>query len=160
MVENIFTIKAEDLNRLGPEEAVFAFGELLWSEARRLSIPLNKISISRRVSVPDGGVDASVRDVQTDEGIIKSGYTTYQIKSGENFDPWTTSDINKEFFGTAQPSNENLAPSIKSCLEKNGTYILACFKKDINAEQLNKANACISAALLKADFSSPKFEVW
>ena len=35
-MDNIFSIKNEDLARLSPQEAVEFFRELLWAEARRI----------------------------------------------------------------------------------------------------------------------------
>ena len=80
----IFTVTDEDLDGLDPNTAIDFFQKLLWAEARRLGIEISKINISRSVNVPDGGVDATVEDVQFAEGqgLIKQGKTSYQIKAG------------------------------------------------------------------------------
>lgn len=61
--ETIFTVKNEDLGRLGSETAFEFFQKLLWAETRRLGIEISKINVSRRVNVPDGGVNTTVDNV-------------------------------------------------------------------------------------------------
>lgn len=79
MPDTIFTAREEDLARLIPGEAVGFFRNLLWAEGRRVGIPLDKIHVSHRIDVPDGGIDAEVADtVNTgDSGIISVGCTGY-----------------------------------------------------------------------------------
>ena len=126
--ETIFTVRNEDLTRLNQNTAVEFFQKLLWAEARSLGIEISKINVSRWVNVPDGGVDATVDDVQseTGQGIIKQGKTSYQIKSGVSFEPWQKSVIKKELFGTKTPDLPNLGESIRACLDADGTYVLVC----------------------------------
>src|SRR6266705_740320 len=83
-METIFTVKNTDLEMLTALEAVYFFRELLWAEAFALGIPKNCISVSSEITTPDGGIDAEVRDVQISggQGIIKQGFTCYQIKIG------------------------------------------------------------------------------
>ena len=63
--DNIFTVKNEDFDRLTQNTAVEFFQRLLWAEARRLGIEIS-INASDRVNVPDGGVDATVDQVQSE----------------------------------------------------------------------------------------------
>ena len=83
----IFTVTNNDLDRLDERTAVDFFQRLLWAEARRIGIEISKINVSSRINVPDGGVDATVDEVQitAESGIIKPGKTSYQIKSGAKF---------------------------------------------------------------------------
>ena len=99
--ENIFTVRNDDLGRLGSTEAVQFFRELLGAEARRLGIEISKIYVPIQTDVPDGGVDAVVIENGTSaaSGLIKTGQTSYQIKSGQSFSPWQKSEIRKELFG-------------------------------------------------------------
>ena len=101
----IFTVTNDDLGRLDEHTAVDFFQRLLWAEARRIGIEISKINVSSRINVPDGGVDATVDEVQiaTGSGIIKPGRTSYQIKSGKDFRPWQESEIRKELFGAKEP---------------------------------------------------------
>lgn len=91
-MNNIFTVNNEDLQKFNPQQAVEVFRDLLWAEARRLGIPLNKIRISSRINVRDGGVDAAVEPDETlqspvPDGLVKIGRTVYQIKASDAFRP-------------------------------------------------------------------------
>ena len=102
----IFTVRNDDLGRLDERTAVDFFQKLLWAEARRIGIEISKINVSSRIHVSDGGVDATVDEVQiaTGCGIIKPGKTSYQIKAGAAFKPWRKkSVIKKELFGAKEP---------------------------------------------------------
>ena len=108
-LETIFTVKNEHLDLLNERTAVDFFQKLLWAEARRIGIEVSKINVSRRINVPDGGVDATVDDVQiaAGNGIIKPGKTSYQIKAGKRFNPLQESAIKKELL-----NNQNLKEEI------------------------------------------------
>lgn len=138
----IFTVQNEDLERLGPEEAVDSIRELLWAEARRIGLPTTSVNISTWVDVPDGGIDASVEaDTSTLKGsFIEPGRNGYQIKASAAFQPWNQSHISKELFGQkGTPKKENLGRSVAKCLDDNGTYILVCTKADLPDAQQQKA---------------------
>ncbi len=161
-METIFTVKNENLERLGPQEAVDFFGELLWAEARRIGIEISKIHISSRINVPDGGVDALVeeKNISTQSDLIKTGHTSYQIKAGATFKPWQNGEIKKELFGKKDPSKENLGNSIRDCLDKDGTYVLVCFKQDPAAPQLRQAIGALKHYLKQCGYQNPKVKVW
>ena len=161
--DTIFTVKNDDLDRLDPTAATLFFRELLWAEARRIGIEVSKINVSSRVDVPDGGIDATVDDVQISGGsaIIKLGKTGYQIKSGARFKPWQKSEIRKALFGDRTPLNrENLGTSIRVCLEAEGTYVLVCTGIDLVDSQQRDAVRYIKEYLQQCDYSQPKVEVW
>ena len=161
--ETIFTVRNEDLGRLDPTEAVLFFRDLLWAEARRLGIEISKINVSAWVNVPDGGVDATIDDVQIEEGqgIIKQGKTSYQIKAGTSFKPWQESEIKKVLFGDKIPEKQNLGESIQACLDAdNSTYVLVCTGIDLVDSQRRSAFEHIENFLKQCGYSHPKVEVW
>ena len=160
--DTIFTVRNEDLNRLDQNTAVEFFQKLLWAEARSLGIEISKINVSRWVNVPDGGVDAAVDDVhiETGNGIIKLGKTSYQIKSGASFEPWQKSVIKKELFGTKTPELQNLGESIRACLDADGTYVLVCTGIDPVELQRQQIYSHIEEYLKQCGYSQPKVEVW
>ena len=82
-METIYEIENIHLDSLSPQEAIATFRELLWAEVRRIGLELSKVNISNNIFVPDGGVDASVTEnmEKCQGGLIKSGYTTYQIET-------------------------------------------------------------------------------
>ncbi len=142
MPETIFTASEEHLASLSPEEAVRFFRGLLWAEARRIEIPLSGIHVSHWINVPDGGIDADVAEnaLGGDNGLIKLGYTGYQIKAGKSFEPWQDSAIKEELFGRNKPATpENLGEAVKACLKKRGTYVLVCTGIDPTAQQIAEA---------------------
>ncbi|HOP33507.1 MAG TPA: hypothetical protein PKU94_09025, partial [Candidatus Hydrothermia bacterium] len=161
-MDTIFTVKNDDLARLGPQEAVDIFRELLWAEARRIGIAVDKIRVSSWINVPDGGIDASVEENNTSaqSDIIKPGRTGYQIKTGESFKPWERAQIKKELFGNKDPIRDNLGSSIRDCLDNDGTYILICFKQDPTEEQHSKAVDFLKGYFAECGYQNPKMEVW
>ena len=156
--DTIFTVRNEDLARLNQDTAVEFFQQLLWAEARRLGIEISKINVSRWINIPDGGVDATVDDVQIaiGQGIIKQGKTSYQIKSGASFKPWQKSTIKEELFDT----KGNLDKSVCTCLDNDGTYILVCTGIDLVDSQHGDTLKHIEDFLKQCDYSHPKVEVW
>ena len=160
--ETIFTVRNEDLSLLNQDTSVEFFRNLLWAEARQLDIEISKINVSLRVNVPDGGVDATVDEVQvtTESGIIKPGITSYQIKSGKTFEPWQPSVIKYELFGKQSPGRQNLGDSIRACLDADGTYILVCTGIDLVDSKRRDVLKYIEDFLKQCDYSHPKVEVW
>src|SRR5208337_4809857 len=100
-MRTVFDVTNNHIHRMKPEEAVDLFQKLLWAEASRIGIGINNVNISRWIDTPDGGLDASVREVPLGEksGLIKPGITGYQIKAGESFKPWQDSQTKKALFG-------------------------------------------------------------
>ena len=156
--ENIFTVRNDDLGRLDAHTAVDLFQRLLWAEARRIGIEISKINVSSRIHVPDGGVDATVDEVQitTGSGIIKPGKTSYQIKAGGAFKPWQESEIKKELFGTKTPERQYLGESIRACLDADGTYVLVCTGIDLVEAQHRNALNHIKNYLEQCGYRLPK----
>ncbi len=160
--DSIFSVKNDRLSPLNERSAVEFFRKLLWAEARRIGIELDKVHVSSAIHVSDGGVDATIDDAQvsTGSGIIKSGKTGYQIKSGTSFKPWQKSEIKRILFGTKDPDKLNLGESIRACLDSGGTYILVCTGIDLVDSQRRQARMHIEKYLELCDYSDAKFDVW
>lgn len=160
-MDTIFTIKNESLERLGPQEAVILFRDLLWAEARKIGIPISKIHISSWIDVPDGGIDAVVEGtIKTSGDLIKQGHSGYQIKAGASFKPWQSSQIKKALFDTKRPNKKNLGSSVRNCLDNDGTYVLVCFKQDLIDAQRRKAIGLIDYYFKQCGYPNPRVEVW
>ena len=158
-IDTIFTVKNEHLNRLNEYTAVEFFRKLLWAEARSLGIELSKIKVSREVKIPDDGIDALVDETQipAGNGLIKTGITHYQIKSGG-----TIPNIKDELFGTGnEAKKENLKKGIQDCFEGEscGTYILVCTGIDLVYKAYSKILAKIKNYLEECGYESPNVEV-
>lgn len=163
-INSIFTLRNEQLGLLASQPAVVFFRSLLWAEARRIGIPLSKINISLWITVPDGGIDASVAssaaELAQGTGLIMEGATGYQIKTGTSFHPWQDGEIKKELFGRKHPTIGNLGSSIKACLDQNGTYVLVCFGQEFTDDQLRQAKGALTYYFKQCGYQSPKVEVW
>ena len=73
---------------------------MIWAEAHRFGIPPSKVTISLRITVPDGGVDAAIdADNVTlpSGGLFEKGKNSYQIKVGESFKPQNKAVINRTY---------------------------------------------------------------
>ncbi len=80
-MDTILTVKAEDLARLSPQEAVDFFREMLWAEATALGIGINLINVPGAITVGDGGIDAEVRDVPIN-GDYQAGFNQISDQDG------------------------------------------------------------------------------
>jgi hypothetical protein len=159
-MDNFFTIQNQHLENLGAELAVNYFRDLLCVEAGKLNISLNKINVSSRINVADGGVDASIEDSQFESGLIKKGNTSYQIKTGKNFNPTQDSQIKKELFGGKQVAKDNLGDKVKECLDSNGTYVLVCFGFDFTDTEKSKVETNLKKYFKQCSCPNSKVEVW
>lgn len=158
----IFTVTPQDIGGLDAKRAVDLIADLLWAETRRLGIPTTRVQVSRRITVPDGGVDASVADATDSwpDSFLFGGLTVFQIKAGTDFKPWQKAALKRELFGTKSPSNAALAKSVKTCLEADGTYILVCTGTDPVQSEMEQAEAHLEQLLRQAGFPDADMEVW
>jgi hypothetical protein len=158
----LFTVRSEDLERLNAGEAVDFFRELLWAEARTISLPSSNVRVSELINVSDGGIDATVEcTLRESADLIKQGRTGYQIKASSAFRPWQQSAIKNELFGERKdPTRENLASGVRDCLDESGTYILVCFKQDAVDEQYRQAIGNLKELLEQCGYTNPKVDVW
>lgn len=158
----IFTVTTQDIGGLDAKRAVDLIADLLWAETRRLGLPTTRVRVSRRITAPDGGVDASVAD-PTDywrDSFLFGGMTVFQIKTGNTFKPWRKADLKKELFGTKKPSRTALAESVRTCLEADGTYIVVCTGTDPVQREAEQAQAHLEQLLSQAGFPETDVEVW
>jgi hypothetical protein len=75
-------VTPQDIGGLDAKRAVDLVADFLWAETRRLGIPTTRVRVSRRITVPDGGVDASVADATHSwpDSFLFGGLTVFQIK--------------------------------------------------------------------------------
>ncbi len=160
---NILTADEQYLKQLDCKTSVELFQNLLWAEAHKMGIPISKVTISMRINVPDGGVDA---EINADDialplcGLIEKGKNIYQIKAGDSFKPQNKSIIKKELFGKKNPSFDTLPSEVRSCLEKKGRYVVVCFGIDLTPVERKKAKKNLLEYLRICGFNSPNVDVW
>lgn len=158
----IFTLEPETLGRLGPDEAVEAFRDLLWCQARLRSFPVTKIDISGDIYTADGGIDAEIDEFNLGDAdeLFVIGGTRFQIKAGTGASPWQRSWAKSELFNSKDETKENLGSGVRRCFDEHGRYVLACFGIDFTPEQLRQAKAHFRALLDACGYSSPKVAIW
>lgn len=159
-MENIFTIRKDNLERLSDIQAVESFRDLLHAKARILDLSSNNINISGDIYVGDGGIDASVNNCPIESDLIKKGRTSYQIKTGNTFNPLVHSKIKKELIEAKKGKPIKLKSEIENCLNTNGTYILVCFGREFNDQQKKEAESNIKNILKEFGYEKSKVEVW
>jgi len=108
------------------------------------------LTISSRLTVADGGVDAEVnmdaRPPTPSDCIFRAGLTGFQIKSGTTFKPWTEGAIRGELLN----SKEELLPEVDRLVRRRGRYTLICTGHDLTPQQRNQARDHVSALLRAA----------
>lgn len=114
----VFEVGAEHIGRMGPDGAVELIRDLIYADASASGIPYDKIDVPSITTAADGGVDGVVGDAPAEgrHGIVKKGHTYYQIKSGK----FERTGLRRILF-----DGEKLKGRIKSCLDKDGTLVLA-----------------------------------
>ena len=139
MSSNLFTVNKSDVDRLDQSSGIEFIANMLSAESRRINIPVSNISISYDVNVPDGGIDAEVKNEHEFQGeLIIGNLCFYQVKTGENFNPQEDNRIKRELFGDKKVQKENLGERVKYCLDHNGTYVLICLQL-LNGKQISKS---------------------
>jgi hypothetical protein len=136
---------------------------LLWCAVRRHGIPLNSVTVTARVNVADGGVDAKVAPnaVVTQEDLLAAGYSFYQIKAGGSATPWQKSWVRKELLGgNKRPSKTALGEAVRYCLGRRGRFVLVCFGADPTGVQRRKAVTNVRQLLKDCGYSAPRVDLW
>jgi len=158
-MNTIFSITGNDLSQLGPELAVDVFRELLWAEAATIGVAKSLINVPSAITVADGGIDAEVQGAKVSggQGIIKDGFTRYQIKAGE----FTLNDSSiKEILFVK--GKAELKPRIKTCLEQNKALVIMFFAWD-NPDRVDNDGYDKFIKILKSvddKYASAKVEIW
>lgn len=121
------------------ESAVNLIRGILRAECRYSGLSPSVLTISSRLTVADGGIDAEINTpasaiIPTD-CLFMSGLTGFQIKSGTSFKPWTASAIQAELLN----SKGELFSEVERLAQQSGRYTLICTGHDLTPEQRNEA---------------------
>lgn len=130
-------VAAGELKILSSMQAVDALRDLLYAEAKLLGIPLTGVNVPIAITTRDGGVDAEVTcpiEPTGHNGVIRAGYTCYQVKTGD-FSASRKTDIKTILFRPsskrkAKPTPDDLNDRVKECLDRNGTLVVVLFGSD------------------------------
>lgn len=144
---SLFEVPLNSVISLTPENSVSVLRAVLRSECLYAKLSPSALTVSSRITVADGGIDAlvdatAVSSVPAD-CIFGSGLTGFQIKSGVSFKPWTRSSIQAELID----SKGKVFSEVAELIRGGGTYILVCTGHDLTPEQRNKSKAEILGVL-------------
>jgi hypothetical protein len=140
------------ITSLTAETAVTVIRGTLRSECRYSGLSPTALTVSGRLTIADGGIDANVNttsglSVPTD-CLFQAGLTGFQIKSGTSFKPWTASSIRSELLD----SKGELYSEVQRLAERGGRYALICTGHDLTPRQRNEATDQIALVLKNAGF--------
>lgn len=138
-MSQLISVPASTVVALTAERAVELMTGILKAESTYARLNPAVVTISSRLTVADGGIDAEV-DVPPDAQIpadcfFAAGLTGIQLKSGTSFKPWTNSSIRGELIN----SQGKLFPEVARLVERRGRYVVICTGHDLTPQQRNKA---------------------
>lgn len=124
---------------LTAEGAVDLLTSLLKVESAYAKLSPAVVTISSRLTVADGGIDAEI-DVPAGAPVpadcfFAAGLTGIQLKSGISFKPWTESSVRGELIDKAG----NLFPEVARLIARGGRYVVVCTGHDLTPQQRNDA---------------------
>jgi hypothetical protein len=83
MMSSPFEVTPKEVSDLTQDDFIRVMNALLMMEARRRQIPPDKLDLSWRARVRDGGVDASVDATGHHPNWAPDGYSIWQFRAGE-----------------------------------------------------------------------------
>src|SRR5882672_353592 len=155
-MNNLLDVPIASVIALSSERAVIVVRAILRSECGYAKLSPAVLTISNRITIADGGIDAEVHvpfgaTVPAD-CIFQPGLTGFQIKSGTTFKPWTPNAVRSELLN----SKGELHSEVERLIRRSGRYVLLCTGHDLTPEQRNKAQHQI--AIVLAEVGSGGYE--
>lgn len=158
-MNDILKVDISAVTSLNAELAVAVTREILYAECGYAKLSPASLTLSSRLTVADGGIDAEVSFSSElavpSDCFFQSGLTGFQIKSGTTFKPWTPSAIRSELLD----SNGKLHAEVSRLIERGGRYVLLCTGHDLTPEQRNSARRLIANVFDAAGFSGYEDEI-
>lgn len=154
----LFRKAHRDLLQLDSTGATELFRALLWCEARRCGTPIDKIVVSLRTTVADGGIDAQVSGPSAIDSLLISGTQSFQVKSGAAFKPWVKSRLESELFGSSRAARTKatLAPGVRDCMNAGGRYVLVSFGHDLTPSQQRSSEGQLKSLFKGCGYRKPE----
>lgn len=145
----LFDVPIRVIQQISPENSVRLIHALLHAELRYARLSPSELTISERLTVADGGIDAEIdataaQQVPSD-CLLTPNLIGYQIKSGASFCPWQEAAISNEL---VNPKGD-LYPEVNRLISKDGHYALICTGHDLTPEQRNNAKKWVDKTLRK-----------
>lgn len=135
------------ITSLTAEAAIKVIRSTLRAECQYSRLSPSALTLSSRLTVADGGIDAEVNTEPNfgvpSDCLFQAGLTGFQIKSGTSFKPWTSSSIRAELLN----SKGELYSEVERLVQRRGRYTLICAGHDLTPEQRNEARDQIGSVL-------------
>lgn len=151
-MNNLWDVPITSVTALTPEYAVAVIRALLRAECSYAKVGPTTLTISDRLNVADGGIDAEINLppelMIPADCIFRAGLTGLQIKSGTAFKPWTISALRGELLD----NKGGLYSGVERLFRQQGNYTLLCTGHDLTPEQRNDSRLHIIAVLSEAGF--------
>lgn len=151
-MNSLWDVPISSVTTLSPEHAVVVIRAVLRAECNYAKINPIALTISDRLTIADGGIDAEVNPppghVVPADGIFRSRLTGFQIKSGTAFKPWTTGAIRGELLD----SKGKLYSEVDRLFRRHGCYTLLCTGHDLTPKQRSDSRHQLAAVLAEVGF--------
>jgi hypothetical protein len=140
---NILDVSISSVTELSAERSIEVIRSLLRSECHYAKLSPSALTISNRLNISDGGIDAEIqvpnKITLPSDCIIKQNLTGIQIKTGTSFTPWTKGAIRKELL----KKNSQIQPEVKRIIQQGGCYMLLCTGHDLTSKRRNDSRNLI-----------------
>jgi hypothetical protein len=136
---------------LSPERAIVVIRSILRAECAYAKLGPSALTISDRIMIPDGGIDAEVNTSHgqiPEDCIFQPGLTGFQIKSGATFKPWKLNSIRGELLNR----KGELCSEVERLIKRKGHYSILCTGHDLTPVQRNRAKELIVSILAEKGF--------
>lgn len=151
-MKNLLDVPVASIIALTADRAVEVVRAILRSECHYAKLGPQALTISSRLNIADGGIDAEISNISRlkipSDCIFQEELTGFQIKSGTAFKPWTSNAIRRELLDR----NGKLHSQVERLARRRACYTLICTGHDLTPEQRNEAQRHVSATLEAAGF--------
>lgn len=156
-MSGLVEIPIQAITSLTSADAVQVIRSTLRAECRYSQSSPAALTVSSRLTVADGGIDA---EVSTEPGLaippdclFQAGLTGFQIKSGTAFKPWTQSSIRAELLN----SRGELYSEVERLVQRRGRYTLISTGHDLTPQQRNEARDQIQRVLAEVGYEAYEY---
>ena len=141
-MSSLINITITSITSLSAEAALILVRSILRAECRYSKLSPSVLTLSERLTVADGGIDAQVSTDQEIpiDCIFQTGLTGFQLKSGTSFKPWTESSIKGELIN----SKGKLFSEVERLLKHDARYMVVCTGHDLTPQQRSDSKLVIT----------------
>lgn len=121
----MFTVKAEEIDRLEGKELVELLRALVHAEARSANIPLSGVDVPLQVTIADGGEDGSVtwKKGRKSTSFLPCRDVIFQCKATDHGDPHWKKEVWTKKSQPKTVAKKELNPAITGAIARGAAYI-------------------------------------